>query len=480
MRKFLAVSCIGLLTSFLLVVFLSFFVQPDFLNDQFVFRISSGKYAEICIQPMSTKVLKNRINTTGALALFQGVGYYECAPELESVKINVKNDGSPAFNRFFLYADSREISVHKISFIRYGVVRYDLPLECFQNVFSMQKNIKNIQQNGNELKICMSDTTGEFSSMDESINSVLKFSGFCVNKKALLVIVCLFIGLGIGFLFLCRSKIKFNDRIVRKIGFYAFLVSFPLTLLKWLELGSFCPVRLCCFMAGLWCMLSFAGMFFYFLCRLSSFISRLPQNLDLGDACIYNEIKVFFTEFLIKKPWNFIIISITGILTYCFQCTSIVYVADACADFYCPHRPFFLLHQKRWGSTLGSISGLTDPLLPVFHYLIGVMILIIAALVFAFLFEKISKKALPNRAKLFFVLIFISYPLNYNYFIYPRGLINAGLNYLLIAFSFLLVIQYQNAKQNEKKNWNLILSAFCAAIAFSSYEIFAVVFVTVA
>lgn len=183
------------------------------------------------------------------------------------------------------------------------------------------------------------------------------------------------------------------------------------------------------------------------------------------------EMENFLKVFLFSKPLNCVIICLVSIISY----GGLVYTKTINNDycFFIYSDPLSLIQQNRWGRSLLALLGFLDRDVPVWSDCLGIVFFVISALFFAFLWYKVSKGCFSSTAYLIFISLYLSYPLTFELTVYPTFMLEMGLCYSIIGFSFALMFCF-----DHKSSWKEILTvSFLNSIVFACYESFVFVYI---
>ncbi len=200
----------------------------------------------------------------------------------------------------------------------------------------------------------------------------------------------------------------------------------------------------------------------------------LLHHSDNSNAagCYKDDFCHYLNKFLFRKPWNFILILIVSFLSYGSFLFTKTINNDANAFIYSD--PLSVIEQGRWGQTILALFGIADRDVFLWSDCLGLLLLIFACLLFSFLWHCISRGTIFYGSQLVFVLLFISYPLSFEEFVYPTFLLKCGLAYCFIALCS-TIIWFYHSKLTLRKS---IVCVFLLSMAFSIYEAFVFVFIT--
>ena len=158
---------------------------------------------------------------------------------------------------------------------------------------------------------------------------------------------------------------------------------------------------------------------------------------------------------------------LTAVLGYGYLLTSISKNGDHCYERV--RSVLTAARQGRAGSSLLDLCGLTEFHIPFWSIAVGLIIFILSASVWMAVLNEASDKKIKKSSLLVFALIYLSYPLNYEYFLYPNAFILGATAYLLTAASSFVLVA------SERSVRSLILSVLLSTFATSIYESFFVV-----
>ncbi len=187
--------------------------------------------------------------------------------------------------------------------------------------------------------------------------------------------------------------------------------------------------------------------------------------------CYCKDFYAYLNDFLFKRPLNFVLTVIVGFLSYGSFLFTKTINNDANAFIYSD--PLSVIEQGRWGQTILALFGIADRDIFLWSDCLGLLLLILSCLLFAFLWNCLSNGDISYGSQLVFIALFISYPLNFEEFVYPTFLLKCGLAYCLIALSTTIIWFYHT--QLSVKNF--IFWSFLLSMSFSIYEAFVFAFV---
>ncbi|MCX7049952.1 MAG: glucosyltransferase domain-containing protein [Candidatus Sumerlaeota bacterium] len=189
---------------------------------------------------------------------------------------------------------------------------------------------------------------------------------------------------------------------------------------------------------------------------------------------IYSKYKAIFIEFLRTEKLYLVLLALVAISAYGFTLTNFSISQDdvfmsyeysgVTADF---------LAQGRWGSAIWNV--LFGPYLvqPFFGDFIGVLLLCAAAITWTVLLREASNNKLRRNEFISFSLIFISYPLISEIFIWVGVSFGLGVGYLLTGLA--MILSYEAIIKGATR-WASLLSVLLLATAIAGYESYAAVF----
>jgi len=183
------------------------------------------------------------------------------------------------------------------------------------------------------------------------------------------------------------------------------------------------------------------------------------------------EMEIFLKIFLLSKPLNCVIVCLVSVISY----GGLVYTKTINNDycFFIYSDPLSLIQQNRWGRSLLAFLGFLDRDVPIWSDCLGIVFFVISALFFAFLWYKVSKGCFSSTAYLIFVSLYLSYPLTFELTVYPTFMLEMGLCYSIIGFTFALMFSF-----DHKSSWKEILTvSFLNSIVFACYESFVFVYI---
>lgn len=179
-----------------------------------------------------------------------------------------------------------------------------------------------------------------------------------------------------------------------------------------------------------------------------------------------NGIESFLKKILISNPLNCIVIILVTIISYGGLLFSKTINNDYC--FFIYSDPLSLIRQNRWGRSLLALVGFLDRDVPVWSDCLGIVFFVISAFLFAFVWYKVSQGRVSLTALLFFILLYLSYPLTFEIAVYPTFLLEMGICYSIIGFSFALLVSSEHSFSWKE----IFIISFLNSIVFACYESF--------
>lgn len=178
-------------------------------------------------------------------------------------------------------------------------------------------------------------------------------------------------------------------------------------------------------------------------------------------------------ENLINNKLILLLTFITVALSYGFALTNpSISIDDTAASLYFERGE--LLAQGRFFPIIVSkiLGGMNFT--PFWLEFVAILLIILSGLLYLCLFKKVTNDKINKICYVFFIPIFVSYPIINEIFIYNTAVITIGLGYLLTAVATILTYEFIESK--KKKPILLVLSILLMAAVISSYESFAPVF----
>jgi len=178
-------------------------------------------------------------------------------------------------------------------------------------------------------------------------------------------------------------------------------------------------------------------------------------------------IKGFITNYRYMLPTLF-----TAVLSFGFFITNSVISTDDTA-FAVYMEDYEFIRQGRFGSLL------IQQIFPVYEYtpffvdFISIVLLFVAALLFAALFKVVSKDKLHPFSYVLFSCLMMSYPLINEAFVYMCLVFTISLSFVLVAAALICIQSFFDTR----KWYHLLISVLLLILAVSLYESFAAVYI---
>lgn len=192
----------------------------------------------------------------------------------------------------------------------------------------------------------------------------------------------------------------------------------------------------------------------------------------------------FVHSFLCQRPINAIMILFTAFLAFGQKLVFISYNNDQCYALY--SKPLGAIGQQRWGSSIFSLIGLSDRYVPFWSDFLGIGLLVLSSVIFAYYWYRVSKGGVTHNSLLFFILLYLSFPINVELYFYKACLLKCACYYSLSGIILLILDKVSSMEIDQcsadRKNiipYKIVFYAttiILVAIISSAYETF--VFVT--
>ena len=188
---------------------------------------------------------------------------------------------------------------------------------------------------------------------------------------------------------------------------------------------------------------------------------NIEKKLFDSDKSFYG----FINSRFFKKQINLFFVTLVLFLAYGLKFTYVSYNNDNSYAVYSNFKGLFC--QGRWGSVLSRCLLISERNVPMWSDVLGLILLVISATIFAYLWWIEYEYKLSNLSLLTYILVYISFPLSLSFYVYPTAILDTSIYYICVGCS-MLILQYM--MHNKVVITHFVIATFMSAIAISGYE----------